>query len=239
MDSNAPKIIVPGTAQIYLCCRENYLTRFIEIPASWTPPVLPVQLTSDQGECLRDENGVRFQDHYMLPAVKSIFVINESFDRSAIDIMGCASSIANLLRFAPSVEATFRFVVEVIGNTLFLIQMRRCRASEDTDIPSSTRSLLTRTKYVRPSHINVSSNIKLRGLNCFVHLSVMAMTPPQARARITSQSTKQTCQSSLHRAAQWTLPIGFAGVLVAQESIIDVNTGARNRGDIDLSAHLP
>lgn len=44
------------------------------------------------------------------------------FSTSNVDIFGCGSTLGNLLRFVRSVDKPFRFLVEVIGNTVFFVR---------------------------------------------------------------------------------------------------------------------
>lgn len=101
-------------------------------PAIWRPPPLPCQLVGDSGTYNRDQNGARFPDHPIQPAVQALFTLDEAFDPSSIDVMGCASSLGDILRFARSIDSTFRFNTEMIGNTLFLI--RNCKSDVIPDV---------------------------------------------------------------------------------------------------------
>jgi hypothetical protein len=60
----------------------------------------------------------------MEPVVRSIFEANPNLDTQDIDVFGCGSTFGNLLRFARNVDTDkpFRFLVEVVGETVFLIR---------------------------------------------------------------------------------------------------------------------
>jgi hypothetical protein len=62
----------------------------------------------------------------MEPVVRSIFAAQagHEFDPTKVNIFGCGSTLGNLLRFACSIDAEkpFRFLVEVVGETVFFIR---------------------------------------------------------------------------------------------------------------------
>jgi hypothetical protein len=58
----------------------------------------------------------------MLPTVQSVFAINKGFDPSTVDVVACASSLGHLITFVRSIETTFHFDVELVGNTLFMVK---------------------------------------------------------------------------------------------------------------------
>jgi hypothetical protein len=53
------------------------------------------------------------------PAITSIFEEDPLFRTDQIDIVGCGSSLGNLLRFAAGEPQPFRFLVHAIGDTVF------------------------------------------------------------------------------------------------------------------------
>ncbi|KAE9979740.1 hypothetical protein EG327_006903 [Venturia inaequalis] len=108
--ANEPTIIVPG------------------MPPKWTPTASSTRLAEDNpdGTYYRDPNAAYFPSYPMEPVVRSIFEshIEHDFDPTTIDIFGCGSTLGNLLRFVRNVETEkpFRFLVEVVGNTVFFIR---------------------------------------------------------------------------------------------------------------------
>ena len=58
----------------------------------------------------------------MEPAVRALLTKNQSLETQAIDLVACSSTLGNLLRFARRIEHSFRFFVEVVGNTVFFIR---------------------------------------------------------------------------------------------------------------------
>lgn len=92
----------------------------------------------------------------MQPAVQALFILDEDFDTSKVDIMGCASSLGDLLRFVRSIETTFRFNVEMIGDTLFLI--RNCRDDLIPDVRGYGHSFLDAFTSDSPSPSPIKSH---------------------------------------------------------------------------------
>jgi hypothetical protein len=87
---------------------------------------MPTKLAEDNpnGTYYRDPNAAYFSSYPMEPVVRSIFEARPDFNAHEVDIFGCGSTFGNLLRFAWNVEIEkpFRFLVEVVGETLFLIR---------------------------------------------------------------------------------------------------------------------
>lgn len=86
------------------------------------------QLDEDNpdGTYYRDLNAAYFPSYPMEPAVCSIFEAqaDREFDPTSINVFGCGSTLGNLLRFARNVETEkpFRFLAEVVGETVFFIR---------------------------------------------------------------------------------------------------------------------
>ncbi|KAI1089612.1 hypothetical protein F5B19DRAFT_495224 [Rostrohypoxylon terebratum] len=223
VDSSPPRIIVPGQ------------------PRLWEPPQLPSQLPRDFGRYYRDQNGLRFPTHPMHPSVQSIFVLNEEFASNDVNIMGCASSLGNILRFVRSVESSFRFDVEMIGNTLFLISNNRNEEIPDVrgygmtflDKFTSNQPGLKETK----SHQRIIS-YSFGGLKCLVRFECDGYLgnigdEPVATDESRTMDARQTLVSD-------SIAIKSAGAVVPQHSIIEIKTRSRLNGqEINLGEHLP
>lgn len=81
-----------------------------------------VKLKEDSGDFYRDPNAARYPDLPMDPAVKAILAIEPDFPTSQIDILACSSTLGNLLRFVRGENKAFRMLVQVVGDTMFLIR---------------------------------------------------------------------------------------------------------------------
>ncbi|KAI9652700.1 MAG: hypothetical protein M1829_001483 [Trizodia sp. TS-e1964] len=95
-------------------------------PPKWTPIVRPERLAEDDpnGIYYRDPNAAYFPSYPMEPVVRSIFEACPDFNTREVDVFACGSTLGNLLRFACNIESEmpFHFLVEVVGETIFLIR---------------------------------------------------------------------------------------------------------------------
>ncbi|KAI0387533.1 hypothetical protein F5Y04DRAFT_6611 [Hypomontagnella monticulosa] len=223
VDSNSPKIIIPGQ------------------PAAWKPPQLPCQLEGDHGDYLRDQNGARFKDHPMQPSVQSLFAMNKEFDPSSVDIMGCASSLGDILRFVRSVESTFRFDVEMVGNTLFLV--RNCRDQLIPDVRGYGHSFLDAfTSYdaeveETKSHQRIIS-YSFGSLECLVRFECDGYLA-DGKGGATAMTSKPENLTPPESPIDGSITAKLAGVTVSQQSVLEIKTRSLGRGLIDMNEHLP
>ncbi|XXG99241.1 hypothetical protein Hte_005578 [Hypoxylon texense] len=222
VDQHSSKIIIPGQ------------------PATWTPLQLPAQLPPDNGEYLRDHNGARFK-HPLQPTVQSLFALNKSFDPSNIDIVGCASSLGDILRFTRSVESTFRFDVEMVGNTLFMVRNSQKEVIPDVrgyghsflDSFTSHEDKLKETE----SHQRVIS-YSFGGLKCIIRFECDGyFADKDGELNATASEPKdfnlsKTPTSSLIRSEK-------SGKAVPQESILEIKTRSQAKGTLDMNEQLP
>ncbi|KAH7247095.1 hypothetical protein B0J15DRAFT_500110 [Fusarium solani] len=104
VSASSPEIIVPGQ------------------PPRWTPPRVSKRLPWDTGEYYRDMNAASYPKHPLEPAIISVMKMNPK--AMPVNIVGCGSTIGNLLRFARGVDLDrpFRILVELVGDTVHLIR---------------------------------------------------------------------------------------------------------------------
>ncbi|KAL5398075.1 hypothetical protein PMIN02_001770 [Paraphaeosphaeria minitans] len=103
-NSESPTILVPGR------------------PPLWMPLQQPQRLPEDSGVYFRDPNSAKFPHHPTEPAIRALFETDPAFPTGEVDVFACGSTMGNLFRFVQSIEKPFRFNVEVIGSTVFLIR---------------------------------------------------------------------------------------------------------------------
>ncbi|KAJ8122851.1 hypothetical protein ONZ43_g1056 [Nemania bipapillata] len=219
-DDKPFKVIVPGR------------------PASWKPPSLPCQLPGDHGDYLRDQNGARFPDHPIQPTIQALFALNENFDPSNIDLLGCASTLGDLLRFVRSIESTFRFDIEVVGNTLFLI--RNNKSDVIPNVRGYGHSFLDAFTSPDPddgvikSHQRVVS-YNFSGLKCLVRF--------ECDAYLLSCAGRDTLvtepQFNLRPPLLDSIDLQRAGMVVPQGSVAEIKTKSQAVGVIQKGDHLP
>lgn len=82
----------------------------------------PQKLRPDSGEYFRDPNAARSPTYPIMPAILALFAMQPDVKTSSIDVVSCGNTMGGLLKFASSTERTFRFGVEVIGNTVFFVR---------------------------------------------------------------------------------------------------------------------
>lgn len=91
-------------------------------PPRWTPLQEPQRLKEDSGVYFRDPNSAKFPSFPIEPAVRALFNANAAFATEDVDVFACGSTLGNLLRFVLSVDKPFRFNIELIGSTVFLVR---------------------------------------------------------------------------------------------------------------------
>lgn len=122
LNEKQPTILIPGwfrtqSLEIIADCHGR-----LGNPPAWTPLLHPSKLKEDAGEYFRDQNAARYPSYPMQPAIEAILKQNPDFPTESIDIVGCGSTVGNLLRFVRKIDREFRMLVEVVGSTVFLIR---------------------------------------------------------------------------------------------------------------------
>lgn len=90
---------------------------------AWTPPANVQKLKEDDGTYFRDPNAAKYPKHPLEPAVQAILAAQPDFPESnagVVDVFACSSTLGNLLRFARGEGKPFRFLVQAIGQSVFL-----------------------------------------------------------------------------------------------------------------------
>lgn len=102
--SGPSKIIIPGK------------------PPKWTPLKGRKKIEFDSGEYYRDINSASYPNHPLEPSIISIMKTNPA--PIPVNIVACGSTISNLLRFVSRLrtDQPFRFLVEVVGDTVHFIR---------------------------------------------------------------------------------------------------------------------
>ncbi|KAH7412822.1 hypothetical protein BKA64DRAFT_338666 [Cadophora sp. MPI-SDFR-AT-0126] len=99
-----PMILVPGS------------------PPAWTPPAEDTRLKADSENVFRDINAARYPTYPLEPAVRSVLAMKPKFDFKSLDIVGCGSTIGNLMRCAGGQPKPFRFDANVVGDTVLFVR---------------------------------------------------------------------------------------------------------------------
>ncbi|RDW66352.1 hypothetical protein BP6252_09987 [Coleophoma cylindrospora] len=117
VDGKNPVILVPGS------------------PPAWTPPLTDSKLEEDNRDAFRDQNAARYPSFPLEPMIRSVQLMQPKFDLQNIDIVGCGSTLGNLVRFSRSIAQPFRFDVDVIEDTVFFVR----RGSSPTELITDLR----------------------------------------------------------------------------------------------------
>lgn len=129
LDRGTPTVMIPGIVATYslLTALQHHLMNppFIGKPPAWTPPATNRRLDSDKGDFFRDPNAARFPNYPIEPAVRAVLKQNSQFSTKDIDLFTCASALGNLSRYVRGVDREFRFVMGMVGNTVFFVRRER------------------------------------------------------------------------------------------------------------------
>ena len=91
-------------------------------PPAWTPPATDPQLKPDSQDIFRDINAAQYASYPLEPTFRSLQAMQPLYVLQEVDVVGCGSTIGNLLRFAGSESKTFRFDVDVVGDTVLFVR---------------------------------------------------------------------------------------------------------------------
>jgi hypothetical protein len=145
LEGKSPIILVPGKRPEWNhidhsltsmrltanCIHQQWLTTTnTGSPPAWTPPVGETKLKPDSEDVFRDINAARYPSHPLEPTFRALKVMEPEFDLHTIDIVGCGSTIGNLMRFSGSLSKPFRFDVDMVGDTVLFVR----RESSPTEI---------------------------------------------------------------------------------------------------------
>lgn len=83
------------------------------------------QLKEDTGDFFRDTNAARYPSYPMEPAFRAIHALQPTYDMQSVDVVGCGSTLGNLMRFARSEHRVFRFDVDVLHDTVIFIRKEK------------------------------------------------------------------------------------------------------------------
>ncbi|KAH8744414.1 hypothetical protein F5882DRAFT_313164, partial [Hyaloscypha sp. PMI_1271] len=79
-------------------------------------------LKEDSREYFRDPNTIRYPLYKEKPVFRVLLAIYPDFDLLSLDIVSYRSTLSNLLRFYRGLNKDFRFNVDLIRDTIFLIR---------------------------------------------------------------------------------------------------------------------
>ncbi|CAP79816.1 Pc12g01890 [Penicillium rubens Wisconsin 54-1255] len=240
LDKSSHQIIVPGE------------------PPAWTPLSRPTKLREDSDQYYRDPNAARYPTYPLEPMIRAILTDKPDFSLADLDIVGCGSTMGNLLRFARGQNHPFRMIVELVGQTVFLVRRENSPTERIPNVrgyghtfPEAYTTWSARVKGSE-SHQRMI-NYNFAGINCLVRFQADGYLPDMAPGLKTMENsdpeTKKEQEESLLASLEGTAiasrhPIAVADMLneleitkggqhIPQSAVFDLKTRSIKRMDVD------
>lgn len=196
----------------------------------------------------------------MAPVVRAILETKPEYDGASVDVFACGSTLGNLLRFARGVDRSFRFNVEVVGDTVFFIRKENDPKEVIKDVRGfghtfpeayttwehSVRSSETHQRIIR---------YEFGGLNCLVRFEsdgyirdpeTIDGTAPVATAVNPGDLLEELRGAAISQPAKTvignpdTFEVKYGGSTVPQKSIFDLKTrSGKYKKEIDMTDIYP
>ena len=191
------------------------------------------KIPEDSGEYFRDPNAARYPICPIEPGIRALLKMRPGFDFGALHVVACGSTLGNLLRFARSIDWNFRFDVELVGGTLFLIR----KEHSPTQLIENVRGFghtfpeanTSWNKEVRGSvsHQRLIS-YSIGGLKCLVRSESDGYLEDLVEAPISGDAKNDTCKKAeKHKnpletcaATQWLDQVSVSGLSDALDSFL-------------------
>ena len=172
--------------------------------------------------------------------MRSIIALQPDFDLHSVDLVGCGSTIGNLLRFAGSQTKPFRFDVDVVGDTIFFVR----RENSPTELIKDVRGYGHTfpegyTTWDSDSRRSVSHQRIIRyefgGLRFLVRTETDGYLKDAGDQTINSLASQDPLEDSIGNvsmsssspSATQKLQLKMQGRKVSQEQIFDIKTRAQ------------
>ncbi|WEW56798.1 hypothetical protein PRK78_002252 [Emydomyces testavorans] len=229
-------------------------------PPIWTPIKGPHKLKQDDGEFFRDQNSARWPKHPLEPAIRSVFEFNPRLKPDEIDVVTCAGTIGNIFKFASSLSWTFKFDMEKVGNTVFMVRKERTPDEVIKGIYGYGHTFHEANTSWDPSVKGSVSHqrilrYKFGGLNLLVRYEADGFLADMVHKEdepfeIVERQTKTSDINSLIQATgahkitendvaeHSNLRIHHAGCIIPQEALLDIKTRHEDN-EIDMPIQLP
>ena len=218
------------------------------MPPAWTPLANPRKLEADRGNYFRDPNAARSPGHPLEPAVRALQHERPNFDTQKIDLFACLNTVRFLLEFLLGRGKPFRFLVEVIGKTVFFTRYLNDPTELIPDIKGYGHTFpefyTTWDSEVKGSdmHLNILK-YNLAGLNCIIRCKcdgyrekTAGATKPSTFITTKRQSISEDDFDSIFKNTRITSCLNFtrkkdepvkvkpAGRKVSQQALFDLKT---------------
>ena len=199
----------------------------------------------------------------MTPVVHAVLGTNPDICPASVDLFACGSTLGNLLRFVRGMDRAFRFNVEVIGNTIFLIRKENDPKELIEDVRgfghSFPEAYTTWEKEVKGTETHQRIvQYALGNLKCLVRFECdgyIKDAPTSTHTSLTKASSKTSDEHDLLQLLQGTtisrpfhattssteaLTVKNGGSEVPQRCIFDLKTrSSRAKGGINMDDIYP
>ena len=223
-------------------------------PPAWTPPATDSQLKPDSEDVFRDINAAHYPSYPWEPTFRSLQAMQPDHDLQSVDIVGCGSTLGNLLRCAGSKSKTFRFDVYVIGNTVLFVRKESSPTELITDLQGYGHTFPEGYTIWDPDVRNSCSHQRIiqyefGGLKFLVRTETDGYVK-EAAAKELSSAANSTSQLSIDDAVakmavsnaevaqDRQLQVKMQGTKVHQDQIFDIKTRASYK-PYDMNEILP
>jgi len=241
--------------------RESSLIPAKGKPPTWTPQKDISTPKEDSGDYFRDPNAARFPTYPMEPVVRSIFETNPNFRCLDINLFACGSTLGNLLRFVRKIDVDkpFRFLVEVVGDTVFFIRRESSPDELIRDVRGYGHAFPEANTTWDPDMRGSESHQRIvrysfGGLDCLIRFEgdgylenkvpeQKRVSPNQAKAAIDEDSLISALSGNIistqMNSQMKTLTVTKGSQSVPQSAIFDIKTRAAWKKEGTLSEQLP
>lgn len=233
------------------------------MPPAWTPLADPRKLEADRGSYFRDPNAARSPNYPLEPAVRALQHEKPDFDTQKIDLFACLNTVRFLLEFILGRCKPFRFLIEVIGKTVFFTRYLNNPTELILDVKgyghTFPEAYTTWDSDVKGSdmHLNILK-YNFAGLNCIVRCkcdgyfrektfekACPSITLVKKQQTISDddfdslfKNTRITSSSSFTRKKDEPLKVKAAGQKVPQKAMFDLKTRSDYKKDDVLGDEL-
>ena len=222
-------------------------------PPRWTPLAKATKLPEDSGEYFRDKNAARYPKHPMEPAVLALLATDPTI-RTMLDVIACGSTIGGLLRFVRNQDNPFRILVELVGDTIFLLRREN---SPDELIPGiygyghtfpeaytcwdpDVKGSVSHQRLVRYSFGKLQLVVRFEGDGYLAKTPYSSKISEDATADDLIQGLTVAENISEEVSPETKLNIQRAGEVVGQDFVFDLKTRSIKKMDLDhLAEELP
>ncbi|KAI1919560.1 hypothetical protein LOZ12_000403 [Ophidiomyces ophidiicola] len=225
INTKEPTIVIPG------------------VPRMWKSTDKPCPLKQDCSQYFLDQNSARWPDHPLEPAIRSVFDFNPTFKPEEIDIVTCTEVIGNIFEVASSTPRSFRFDMEKVGNTFFMVKRERTSNEKLEEIYGFSDALPKENTIWGPNQRII--RYKLGGLSLLVRFEadaylsnmILGTTEPfeiiGRDAVIDDGDTSVQATEARNEAESPKLMIHQAGSIIPQEAVCDIKVSYENgAGDL-------